>query len=227
MSVTPAATHRVPARSFDESPVAEVLRRAVFLVICVLGLSLFVRSFVVQLFEVPSESMEPALMIGDTMVVTRSLTQWGEPRRGDIVVFRDPGGWLPRAPRSDSVLAEGLSFIGMIPYHSGEHVVKRVVGEAGDVVECRGRGPVFVNGVPAREPYVARGSYPCRENFKITVPARSVWVLGDNRDDSADSRFHLEDARHGSVPLSSVVGTVLVKVWPPTRWGLPASGSVR
>ena len=222
--MTTAIPRRGPAHRSSRFPAGRLLRASVFLVICVLGLSLFVRSFVVQVFEVPSKSMEPTLTIGDTMAVTRPLTQWGEPHRGDTVVFRDPGGWLPGGSRPESPLAQGLEFIGMIPYHSGEHLVKRVIGEAGDVVECRGRGPVYVNGVPAREPYLARGTYPCRETFTVTVPAHALWVLGDNRDDSADSRFHLADGRLGSVPLSCVVGTVVVKVWPPSRWGRPASG---
>jgi signal peptidase I len=224
MSVTAAAPRRraeVPRVS--RVPVTAVVRQAVFLVICILGLSLFVKSFVGQLFEVPSASMEPTLLIGDTIVVRRALTQWSPPQRGDIVVFRDPGGWLPEHPKSPSAARTVLEFLGLVPYHSGEHLVKRVVGEAGDVIECRGPGPVYVNGVASKEPYVAPGAMPCREMFKVTVPARSIWVLGDNRDDSADSRYHL-DRRTGSVPLSSVVGTVVVKAWPPSHWGVPVGG---
>jgi signal peptidase I len=149
------------------------------------------------------------------------LTRRAPPHRGDIVVFRDPGGWLPESSPPRSPLADALRFIGMIPYHSDEHLVKRVVGEAGDVVECRGQGPVYLNGAPLAEPYLAPGVRPCASTFTVTVPARSVWVLGDNRDDSADSRFHLDDGRRGSVPLSTVVGTVIVRIWPPTRWGAP------
>lgn len=201
------------------------LRQATFIVICALTLALFVKSFVVQFFDVPSESMERTLLVGDAIAVTRTLTQFGPPHRGDVVVFRDPGGWLPRHVRNDGIPTQAMEFIGMIPYNSGEHLVKRVVGEAGDVLECRGTGPLYVNGRAANEPFLAPGSQPCDATFRIVVPARSIWVMGDNRNDSADSRFHLGDARHGSVPLSDVVGLAKARVWPPTRWGLLLGGS--
>lgn len=204
--------------------VLAVLRQAMFLVICVLGASLFAKSFVGQAFEVPSGSMEPTLRIGDSILVRRGLTQWSPPHRGDIVVFRDPGGWLPRTQPPLSPAAKALEFLGLIPYHSGEHLVKRVVAEAGDVVECHGPGPVYINGVASREPYVAPDAMPCRTTFKVIVPARSLWVLGDNRDNSADSRYHL-DTLTGSVPLSSVVGTVLLTAWPPTHWKMHWEGT--
>lgn len=201
-----------------------MIRQAAFLIVCALSISLFVKAFVVQFFVVPSSSMAPTLLVGDAIAVTRPLIRNGPPHRGDIIVFRDPGGWLPQAPQSDSMLAEALRFIGMIPYHSNEHLVKRVVGEAGDLVECRGSGPLYLNGAPVNEPYVASDSRPCDAVFSVTVPARSVWVMGDNRDNSADSRVHLEDGRRGSVPLSSVVGKAAVRIWPPLRWGVPARG---
>jgi len=189
-------------------------------VICALSLSLFAKSFVVQFFEVPSGSMERTLMIGDAIAVTRPLTQLGQPHRGDVVVFRDPGGWLPPSSRSRSPLTTALEFVGLIPHDSDEHLVKRVVGEAGDVVECHGSGPLYVNGRPVHEPFIAPGARPCAATFRVVVPARSLWVMGDNRDDSADSRFHLGDPRQGSVPLSDVVGIAVARIWPPTRWGL-------
>lgn len=198
---------------------SQTVRQAIFLVLCTLTLSLFLKSFVVQLFTVPSGSMEPTLGVGDKIAVTRSLTQTGTPHRGDIVVFRDPGGWLSEFHPPRSLLVQVLEFIGMIPYHSGEHLVKRVVGEAGDVVECRGPGPLFVNGEAVREPFIDPGDPPCSREFVVHVPARSVWVMGDNRDNSADSRFHLDDARRGGVPVSRVVGHVAMKVWPPMHWG--------
>lgn len=204
---------------------SQTLRQATFLVICTLALSLFLKSFVLQLFAVPSGSMEPTLDIGDKIAVTRILTTTGTPHRGDVIVFRDPGGWLPETHPHRSLLARALEFVGMIPYHSGEHLVKRVVGEAGDVVECRGAGPLYINGVAVHEPFVQPGALPCSGEFRVSVPARSVWVMGDNRDYSADSRFHLDDPRRGSVPLSLVVGQVVLKVWPPTHWGWPVKGS--
>jgi signal peptidase I len=221
MSVTMRMPDRRPQQRAADVVRSPTVREATFLVLCTLTLSLFLKSFVMQLFTVPSGSMEPTLDVGDKIAVTRTLTRTGTPHRGDIIVFRDPGGWLSdlRPPRS--LLVRALEFIGMIPYHSGEHLVKRVVGEAGDVVECRGPGPLFVNGTAVREPFIAHGARPCAREFVVHVPARSVWVMGDNRDNSADSRFHLRDARRGSVPLTRVVGRVVLKVWPPMHWGRP------
>jgi signal peptidase I len=222
MSVTTRTPDYRPRQRAAEGDVrSQTVRQAVFLVLCTLTLSLFLKSFVVQLFTVPSASMEPTLDIGDKIAVTRSLTSTGTPHRGDIIVFRDPGGWLPefRPPRSLHV--QVLEFIGMIPYHSGEHLVKRVVGDSGDVVECRGPGPLYVNGAAVQEPFIAPSAQPCSTEFVVHVPARSVWVMGDNRDNSADSRYHLDDARQGSVPLTRVVGRVVLKIWPPTHWGRP------
>ena len=219
--MTHAAIDHRPARRPKRG---SVTRQSLFLIICVLSISLFVKVFVAQFFVVPSRSMVPNLLVGDVIAVTRTLTQSSPPHRGDVVVFRDPGGWLPPTTRSHSPLAEALRFVGMIPYHSDEHLVKRVLAEAGDVVECRGSGPLYLNGTPVAEPYLAPEARPCAATFTVTVPARSIWVLGDNRDNSADSRFHLGDERRGSVPLSSVVGKVVVRIWPPSRWGPPAYG---
>jgi signal peptidase I len=198
-----------------------IMRQAIFLVLCTLALSLFVKSFVVQLFTVPSGSMEPTLHVGDKIAVSRMLSDGSTPQRGDVIVFRDPGGWLSEPPVPRSVPVDVFEFIGLIPYHSGEHLVKRVVGEAGDVVECKGPGPLYRNGAVVDEPYLPHGTQPCSGQFVVTVPARSVWVMGDNRGNSADSRFHLSDPRHGSVPLSCVVGKVRFTVWPPMDWRLP------
>lgn len=221
MSVTTAARSlqtRVPGEPGGRS---QTVRQAALLVICTLALSLFFKTFVVQLFTVPSGSMEPTLNVGDKIAVTRILTRTGTPHRGDIIVFRDPGGWLSQSRRHKASLARSaLEFVGMIPYHSDQHLVKRVVGEAGDVVQCRGSNTLYVNGTPVSEPFIAPGSRPCTGEFTVSVPARSVWVMGDNRDNSADSRFHVDDPRRGCVPLNLVVGRVVLKAWPPTHWGV-------
>jgi signal peptidase I len=225
MTLAPEVMTEAPDRPTESrlrrSLEAMALRQAAFLVICALSLSLFGKSLVVQFYTVPSASMEPTLMVGDMIAVTRPLTSLDPPHRGDIVVFRDPGSWLPPTRESDSPLTRALRFIGMTPYHPGQYLVKRVVGEAGDVLECRGNSPLYLNGRAVTEPYIARGSRPCAAYFTVTVPARALWVLGDNRDDSADSRFHLADGSQGSVPLSLVVGKAVARVWPANRWGAP------
>ncbi len=127
--------------------------------------------------------------------------------RGDIVVFKDPGGWLP-APAPPTGLGAGkpsrsvLTFIGLLPQDSGEHLIKRVIGVGGDHVECCDEpGRLVVNGVAIDEPYIAPGSVPSEIDFSVTVPDGYVWVMGDNRQDSEDSRYHQGNPGGGAVPL--------------------------
>lgn len=215
LGVRPQVTAGRPAGA-----VLRTVRETAFVTMCTLVVSLTVKALLVQLFVVPSESMTPTLAVGDKLAVLRPVADWRSVRRGDVVVFRDPGGWLPRAPAQErSRVAKALEFVGMIPYHSGEHLVKRVVAEAGDTVECRGKGPVYLNGWPLDEPYLPETTTPCRTTFTVVVPARSIWVMGDNRDNSADSRYHMTGDLRGAVPVDSIAGRVVTVAWPPTRWG--------
>jgi signal peptidase I len=178
-----------------------------------LGLALLVKTFLAQMFFVPSESMEPELIINDKLLVEKvSLWGEGEVERGDVVVFRDPGGWLGNPPELNAV-QKALSVVGLYP--SGGHLVKRVVAVGGDAVACcDGEGRVTVNGAPLQEDYLPRGVVPSEIEFDLVVPEGRLWMMGDNRSDSEDSRFHRGDEGGGTIPTSAVVGRVWAVVWP-------------
>ena len=181
--------------------------------------SVLVKALFVQMFFVPSASMRPEL-IEDDRILVEKISSWdGQVERGDVVVFEDPGGWLGATPEPTG-LQEFLSLIGLYP--EGGHLVKRVVALGGDRVACCNRGGrITVNGTPLREEdYLRKGVSPSDRRFDVTVPADAVWVMGDNRSNSQDSRFHLADPGQGSVPLDNVVGRVWAIVWPRERMEL-------
>ena len=127
-------------------------------------------------------------------------------------------------PHSKAVAAmdHALTYVGLYPQDADEHLVKRVIGLPGDRVACTSpSSPVTVNGVAVHEPYLAARATPCDfHTFDVTVPANSLWVMGDNRQNSADSRFHLDGPTGGFVPIRNVVGVAFVTVWPFDRAGL-------
>ncbi len=199
------------------------VRETAIILVSALVLSLVVKTFLVQAFFIPSQSMEQTFVKNDRILVSKLTPGPFDLRRGDIVVFKDPGGWLPpqaqveRGPAGQA-LNDALTFIGLLPQDAGEHLVKRVIGLPGDRVACAGPGePITVNGVPIDEPYLSPGSQPSEKAFDVTVPASSLWVMGDNRQQSADSRFNMEKPGGGSVPVDNVVGVAFITVWPVDR----------
>jgi len=186
-------------------------------------LSLVIKTFFAQAFYIPSGSMENTLLVGDRVMVNKLAPGPFSVNRGDIVVFKDPGNWLdPVAPKPQNAVQRAftstLTFIGLLPQDSGEHLIKRVIGVAGDHVECCDeQGRLVVNGTAIDEPYIAAGAVPSQIDFSVDVPEGSVWVMGDNRQDSADSRFHQGNPGGGSVPVDDVVGVAFVTVWPLDR----------
>jgi signal peptidase I len=197
------------------------LSRELLLIIGVaLLLSVLVRTFVAQAFYVPSSSMEDTLLIQDRILVSKVTTRLAGVDRGEIIVFTDPGGWLPEpVPPTglSAVVRNGLTWIGLLPSDSGEDLVKRVIGIGGDhVVCCDAKERLLLNGVSLVEPYV-KGDGTGQVRFDIVVPQDRVFVMGDNRGDSSDSRFHL-DVASGGVPLEHVVGRVVAVIWPASRW---------
>lgn len=202
------------------------LRETAIIVVSALALSLLIKTFLIQAFFIPSGSMQDTLLVGDRVLVTKLAPGPFDVNRGDIVVFKDPGGWLPATAQDEkSPLRRGLdatlTFVGLLPHDSGEHLIKRVIGTPGDSVECcDADGRVMVNGVPLDEPYLADGSVPSELEFSVTVPEGGVWVMGDNRQNSQDSRYQQGRPGGGAVPLSHVVGVAFVTVWPADRWAL-------
>jgi signal peptidase I len=174
------------------------VRDLVIIVVVALLASFVVKAYVVRSFYIPSGSMENTLLVNDRVLVNELVPKLAPLRRGDVVVFQDPGGWL----------APGM----------GNDLIKRVIGLPGDRVSCcDAQGRLSVNGHPVDEPYVLLepgSDRVARDDFSVTVPAGQIWVMGDNRYNSADSRFH------GPVPESDVVGRAFVTTWPVSRWSV-------
>ena len=196
---------------------AKVWRDRLILVAVVWAVWAFITTFVIQPFRIPSSSMENTLQIGDRIVVSKWVPRFSDVKRGDVIVFKDPGDWTDPVPNGNAVLA-GIRKVAEVTHlsASGSHLVKRVVGVAGDKVSCDGAGTKLkVNGVAINETYLKPGVQPCQDKFAITVPAEKVWVMGDNRSDSADSRYHDDGTGAlGSVPVSKITGRDLAVVWP-------------
>ena len=205
-------------------PVLRLLRETAMIAVVALVLSLVIKTFVAQSFWIPSESMENTLVPGDRVVVSKFTPGPFALQRGDVVVFHDPDHWLhePNARRHGvpGAVTSVLQFIGLYP--SGDNdLIKRVIGLPGDhVVCCNTRGQITVNGVGLSEPYIYPGGGTDQKTFSVTVPSGRVWVMGDNRGDSADSRFHDDGTgRTGSVPESDIIGRADMIVWPVDRMG--------
>lgn len=164
--------------------------------------------------------MEPTLKLDDRILVTKWRPGVLDLRRGDIVVFKDPGTWLPPVDNSSDTPLETagkavLTFTGLLPEDAGEHLVKRIVGLPGETIECcDADGRILIDGVPLDEPYLPEGVAPSTFEFYAVVPDGYVYMLGDNRSNSADSRAHGGDPGGGAISINSIVGTAFVTVWP-------------
>ncbi len=197
-----------------------LLREFPVLVIVALLVSLFIKTFLVQFFYIPSGSMENTLQIQDRVAVDKLPFISRNIKRGDVVVFRDPANWLPEAvdTSSNKYVAKvkvGLVAVGILPNPAKQYLVKRVIGVGGDhVVCCTKDGKLTVNSKPINEPYIFAGNVPSDMKFDVTVPLGKIWVMGDHRGASADSRYHQDDINKGMVPLSRVTGRVFAVIWP-------------
>ena len=186
-------------------------------------LALLIKTFLVQAFSIPSDSMQDTLQRGDRVLVDK-LTPWfgSKPQRGEVVVFHDPGGWLNETPTPEpNPVQKVLSFIGLMPSAEEKDLIKRVIAVGGDTVECHGTGPVKVNGKALKEDsYVFPGATPCGDRAfgPIHVPKGRIWVMGDHRDDSLDSRYHQNLKGNGTVSEDEVVGRAFTIAWPINRW---------
>jgi signal peptidase I len=190
----------------------------ILLLAIALGLAILLKSLFVQAFYIPSASMHDTLIENDRILVEKPSYWFDQPQRGDIVVFDDPGGWLSAGDRiGGNLITQAMEFVGLYP--SGNHLVKRVIGVAGDRVRCCDKqGRIRVNGVPLDESeYLPDGVKPSTQDFSVRVPEGKLWVMGDNRPASADSRAHLGDPGGGFIPVGDVVGRVFVTVWPLDR----------
>lgn len=162
---------------------------------------LLIRVFLIGFYVIPSESMMNTIEPGDRVITSKLTPKVFDLKRGDVVVFKDPNHWLQQ---------ENSGKLG------GDFLIKRLIGLPGDTVACEGPGkPVTVNGTAIDESsYIRPGVVPSSFPFSVKVTAGHVFVMGDNRSNSADSRYHQDDSSHGLVPVSDVVGVGLVKYWP-------------
>ena len=197
-----------------------LLKELPILVVVALIVSLFIKTFVVQFFYIPSGSMENTLQIKDRVAVNKVPFISKSISRGDVVVFRDPDNWLPEIVDYDtnkyvSKAKSALVAVGVLPNPAKQYLVKRVVGVADDhIVCCTKDGNLTINDVEVTEPYIYAGNKPSEMKFDVTVPEGKIWVMGDHRGASADSRYHQEDINKGFVPLSRVTGRVVAVIWP-------------
>jgi signal peptidase I len=196
-----------------------LLRELPLLVVVALVVSLFIKSFLVQFFYIPSGSMENTLQVNDRVAVNKLPFFSDNIKRGDVVVFRDPDSWLPEAnidtqSTVKTKIRDGLVLVGVLPNPAKQFLVKRVIGVAGDRIVCCTDKKLTINGTPVDEPYIFKGNNPSEMTFDITVDPGKIWVMGDHRSASSDSRFHQDDINKGQVPLSRVTGRVFGVIWP-------------
>jgi signal peptidase I len=212
----------------DEKQRKSSWRQLMAIVVAAIVLMLLVKAFVVQVYRIPSASMEDTLLTGDRVLVNKLIYHFRGIGRGDIVVFSGRGSWGsmsgapdPAPPRNPflRVVDDVLSDAGI--YSTQTYYIKRVIGLPGDHVACCTNGKVTVNGIPLDEKsYLFPGASPSELHFSITVPPGRLWVMGDNRAISDDSRGHMTTAPdNGTIPESKVVGRAFLIIWPLSQLG--------
>jgi signal peptidase I len=241
-----------PPADEPEAPKRSALKEFAILAVIAVVLYYVMLTFVARPYLIPSESMEPTLhgctgCVGDRIMVDKLTFRFSTPHPGDVIVFKGPPPWNLgyKSIRSNNTplrwVQDGLSFIGFVPPDEND-LVKRVIAVGGQTVQCRADTGLTVNGKPLKEPYLNPATmmadpavYPClgSEFGPVTVPQGRLWVMGDNRTHSADSRAHCTsipadalrgvlctgDPMSGTVPVSNVIGKARFIVWPPSRWG--------
>ncbi len=200
-----------------------LLRELPVLIVVALVLALVIKTYAIQAFWIPSSSMEKTLEVGDRVLINKLVYDFRPIHRGDIVVFDGTGSWDPNQVTGSPNLVS--RFVGDIEgivgiSHNADIYIKRVIGIPGDHVACcDAQGRVTVNGIALNEKsYVYPGEAPSLDRFNITVPPGRLWVMGDHRTVSYDSRGHMGDPGGGTIPESAVLGRAFVIIWPPSQW---------
>jgi signal peptidase I len=216
----PRPARRARKRRRRRSALVELLVLGVIAIV----LALIIKTYAIQAFFIPSASMENTLDIGDRVLINKVVYDFRGIHRGDIIVFDGRGSWDPNTPSSSNIFSRfGSDLEGIVGIsHDSSIYIKRVIGLPGDhVVCCNANGQITVNGVPLSEQsYLYPGNQPSAQPFNITVGSGRLWVMGDHRAVSYDSRGHIGDPGGGTIPESAVLGRAFVIIWPPSRWGI-------
>lgn len=215
-------TEQAAPRGGKSGGILGFLRDLLIILVVAFLISFLLKTFLIRSFYIPSGSMEQTLQINDRIMVNQLVPDLVAVERGDVVVFQDPGGWL-QLPQSANAanptpVESLLQTVGLAADTSSDYVVKRVIGVGGDRVACcDAAGRVTVNGVPLDEPYIVIPDGQTRASaidFDVTVPQGSVWVMGDNRYNSRDSRYNQDQPGKGFVANEEIVGRAFVLNWP-------------
>ncbi|QNE74686.1 signal peptidase I [Streptomyces finlayi] len=226
-SLPTRAERRKLARKVKRRRRRSAAKEIPLLILVALLIALVLKTFLVQAFVIPSGSMEQTIQIGDRVLVDK-LTPWfgSKAERGDVVVFNNPSDWTPpvtvqeeESPVVVKQVKQALTAVGLLPSDDEHDLIKRVIAIGGDTVKCCDEdGRITVNGVPLDEPYLYPGNPPSTLEFEVKVPAGRIFVMGDHRSNSADSRFHLDKTANGTVSEDAVVGRAVVIAWPIGHW---------
>ncbi len=222
--VEPDQSPAKAAKRKQPAPQGSIWKELPVLIVIAIGLAILLKTFLVQAFFIPSGSMENTLQVGDRVMVNKVVYHLRDIKRGDVVVFDGLDSFTPEVsiPEPTNPVAKALgwfgSLVGFAP-PSEKDFIKRVIGIPGDRVACCDtKGRVTVNGVPLTEPYLFPGNTPSDTTFDIIVPPGRLWVMGDHRAESSDSRAHIQDPGGGTVPENKVIGRAFVIIWPVAHW---------
>lgn len=204
----------------DKKPVLSWLREIATVIVIALVLSLLIKTFLARAFFITSTSMVTTLEVNDRIFVNLLVPESFDLTRGDVVVFRDTKGWLPEVTKDQGpgqAIQNALTFVGLLPDTTEQHLIKRIIGLPGDRVMCCGtQGKLTINGTVLDETYINPADVPNIQSFDVVVPEGKVWVLGDNRNNSADSRAHVND-NGGFVDITDIEGKATIIAWPLNR----------
>lgn len=191
------------------------------IVVVSLMLSFVLKAYFVQPFHIPSESMQNTLQVNDRIIVNKMKSSEKDLQRGDVIVFKDTKDWLPPAPEENpNIIQRILAGTGITSDNSEQYLVKRIIGMPGDRVECCAPGgKITINGQEIDEPYIYTSSERPGRKFEVTVPEGKVWVMGDHRDASADSREHMNGPGNGFIDINDIQGKTAMVVWPFEHFG--------
>jgi signal peptidase I len=218
-SAAPSPRRRQARSQHPQHPQGSLWKELPVLIVIAIALAVLLKTFLVQAFFIPSGSMEDTLQVNDRVMVNKVVYHLRDIKRGDVVVFNGVDSFTPEVsiPQPTNPVAKALgwfgSLVGFAP-PSETDFIKRVIGIPGDHVACcDAKGRVTVNGVPLAEPYLFPGNNPSDQPFNMIIPAGRLWVMGDHRADSSDSRFN------GTIPENKVIGRAFVIIWPVGHWG--------